>query len=47
MFLTPDGKLDPDVHASRDQYKFFYDEKDAASVLAGMDAALKKQGGGK
>jgi len=47
MFLTPDGKLDPDVHAPRDQYKFFYDEKDAASVLAGMDAALKKQGGGK
>ena len=40
LFLTPDGTLDADVHAPRDQYKYFYDEKDPASVLAGMDAAL-------
>ena len=41
-FLGPDGKLDPDIHAPREQYKYFYDEKDPASVLAGMDEALKK-----
>ena len=40
LFLTPDGTLDADVHAPRDQYKYFYDEKDPAAVLAGMDAAL-------
>ena len=47
MFLTSEGALDPDVHAPRDQYKFFYDEKNADSVVAGMDAALKKLGSGK
>jgi thiol:disulfide interchange protein len=43
-FLAPDGKLDPDIHAPRDKYLYFYDEKDPASVLGGMDAALKKLG---
>ena len=41
-FLSSDGTLDPDIHAARDQYKYFYDEKDPASVLAGMDEALRK-----
>jgi len=42
MFLAPDGTLATDVHAPRPQYQYFYDEKDPASVLAGMDAALAK-----
>jgi thiol:disulfide interchange protein len=41
FFLKPDGKLDPDIHAPRDKYVYFYDEKDPASVLAGMDKAVK------
>jgi thiol:disulfide interchange protein len=42
MFLAPDGTLDAELHAPRDKFKYFYDEKDPASVLAGMDAAVKK-----
>jgi hypothetical protein len=42
MFLAPDGTLATDVHAPRQQYQYFFDEKDPASVLAGMDAALAK-----
>jgi len=42
FFLSPDGKLASDIHAPRDKYMYFYDEKDPASVLAGMDEALKK-----
>jgi thiol:disulfide interchange protein len=42
LFLAPDGTLAPEVHAPRQQYKYFFDEKDPASVLAGMDAALAK-----
>jgi thiol-disulfide isomerase/thioredoxin len=42
IFLAPDGAVMADVHAPRPQYKYFYDEKDPASVLAGMDAALAK-----
>jgi thiol:disulfide interchange protein len=42
LFLAPDGTLAPEVHAPRPQYKYFFDEKDPASVLAGMDAALAK-----
>ena len=42
LFLSSAGELDPEIHAPRDQYKYFYDEKDPASVLGGMDAALKK-----
>ena len=42
FFLTSDGTLAPDVTAPRDQFKYFYDEKDPASILAGMDTALKK-----
>lgn len=44
VFLAPDGTLAADVHAPRPQYQYFYDEKDPASVLAGMDAALAKLG---
>lgn len=44
MFLAPDGTLAADVHAPRDKFQFFYDEKDPASVLAGMDGALAKLG---
>ena len=41
-FLSSDGTLDPSIHAPREQYKYFYNESDPASVLAGMDAALAK-----
>jgi len=41
-FLSSDGKLDPELHAPRDRFKYFYDERDPASLLAGMDAALAK-----
>jgi len=40
-FLAPDGSLS-EIHAPREQFKYFYDERNPASVLAGMDAALKK-----
>ena len=42
MFLAPDGTLATDVHAPRTQYVYFFDEKDPAAVLGGMDAALAK-----
>jgi thiol-disulfide isomerase/thioredoxin len=42
FFLSPAGTLDPELHAPRDRYKYFYNESDPASVLAGMDDALKK-----
>ena len=41
-FLSADGKLDPDIHAPRDKFKYFYDEKSPESVLAGMSEAEKK-----
>lgn len=41
-FLSSSGKLDPDIHAPRPQFKYFYDEANAASVLGGMTAALAK-----
>jgi protein-disulfide reductase (glutathione) len=41
-FLSSDGKLDPALTAPRAEYKYFYDERDPAMLLAGMDAALKK-----
>ena len=41
-FLSSAGVLDPDIHAPRDQYKYFFDEKNPESVLAAMDAASKK-----
>jgi hypothetical protein len=41
-FLSSAGTLDPEIHAPREKYKYFYDERNPASVLAGMDTALKK-----
>jgi|SRR5579862_8699149 len=41
-FLSSNGTLDPDIHAPHDQFKYFYDEHNPDSVLAAMDAALKK-----
>lgn len=41
-FLSSKGKLDPDIHAVRDRFLYFFDEKNPASILAGMDAAIKK-----
>ena len=42
FFLSSGGELDPGLHAPRDNYRYFYDEKDPASVLGGMSAALAK-----
>jgi thiol-disulfide isomerase/thioredoxin len=41
-FLSSDAKVDAGIHAPRDQYKFFYDERDPAPLLANMDVALKQ-----
>jgi protein-disulfide reductase (glutathione) len=41
-FLSSDGQLDESVTAGREQFKYFYDESNPASILAGMDRALKK-----
>ncbi|HUE30875.1 MAG TPA: thioredoxin family protein [Verrucomicrobiae bacterium] len=41
-FLSSAGELDADIHAPRDTYKYFYDEKAPASVLGGMEEASKK-----
>lgn len=43
-FLSSKGELEASIHAPRDQYKYFYDEKDSASILGGMEAALDKLG---
>jgi len=42
FFLSSDGKLDPAIHVQRERFQYFYDEKNPASVLAGMQEALKK-----
>ena len=41
-FLSSAGTLDADLHAPRAEYKYFYDERDPAQLLTGMDTALKK-----
>lgn len=41
-FLSSAGVLAPELHAPREQYKYFYHERDPASLLAGMEAALGK-----
>lgn len=41
-FLASDGTLDPGLTAPRAEYKYFYDERDPAQLLASMDSALKK-----
>lgn len=40
-FLSSNGTLS-EIHAPRDQFKYFYDERNAASILAGMDQAQKQ-----
>jgi len=42
FFLSSDGKIDPEIHTPRSSYKYFYDEHDPKSVLAGMRAAVAK-----
>ena len=39
-FLSSNGTL-ADIHAPREQFKYFYDEKNPDSVLAAMDTASK------
>ena len=41
-FLKPDGSLDPDIHAERDNYKYFYDERNPEPLVKNMDVALAK-----
>lgn len=41
-FLASNGTLDADIHAPRPNFKYFYDESNPASVLAGMEEARKK-----
>jgi thiol:disulfide interchange protein len=40
-FLASNGTLS-EIHAPREQFKYFYDEHNADSVLASMDAASKQ-----
>lgn len=42
FFLSPDGTPDYDIHAPRPQYAYFFDEKNPASLLAGMEEASRK-----
>jgi thiol:disulfide interchange protein len=42
FFLAPDGSLWADIHAPRPKYLYFFDEKDPASLLGGMETALKR-----
>jgi glutaredoxin len=41
-FLSPAGDLAPTIHAPRERFKYFYDERKPGSLLAGMDEALQK-----
>lgn len=42
FFLSSAGVLEPEIQARRDRFKYFYDEQQPVSLLAGMDAALQK-----
>lgn len=42
FFLAPDGTLARDIHAPRPKFLYFYDERNPASLLGGMAAALAK-----
>lgn len=42
FFLASNGTPDFDIHAPRDKFAYFYDEKNPASILAGMDEAARK-----
>jgi len=41
-FLSSKGELDATLTEDRPQFKYFYDEKNPASILGGMDRALTK-----
>jgi protein-disulfide reductase (glutathione) len=41
-FLAANGTLHAEVHAVRPTFKYFFDEADAASLLAGMGEARSK-----
>ena len=41
-FLTKDAQLDADLHAPRENFRYFYDESNPQGILGGMDAALQK-----
>lgn len=43
-FIAPDGTLSADIHPQRPRYQYFFDEKDPGSLLAGMEASLRKLG---
>jgi protein-disulfide reductase (glutathione) len=42
FFLAADGTPDFSIHAARDKFIYFYDERNPASLLAGMDEAERK-----
>ncbi len=41
-FLSSDAKLDPEIHADRPEYKYFYDERNSEPLLQKMKAAATK-----
>lgn len=41
FFLKPDGTILSDIRAGDGQFKYFFDEKDPAPLLAAMDRAKK------
>lgn len=41
-FLSSAGKLDESIHAPREKFLYFYDEKNPAGILAAMAEAAKK-----
>ena len=41
FFLSPEGVLAADIHAPRPKYRYFFDERNPASILAGMEQALR------
>jgi thiol-disulfide isomerase/thioredoxin len=42
FFLNPDGVVLPDIDARRPRYRYFFDEHDPASILAGMETATSR-----
>ncbi|MFT3764020.1 MAG: thioredoxin family protein [Minicystis sp.] len=42
FFLSPDGQLAADIHAPRPKFQYFFDERNPASLLAGMGEAIRK-----
>jgi protein-disulfide reductase (glutathione) len=42
FFLGSDGTPDYDIRTPRDKFAYFYDERNPAAILAGMDQAERK-----